>query len=196
MQRICEDTQICYAVLRGKSNLHLFGNEIQKKKMLDAAKKSQEEIQIQILAYCVLRNEMHVVLLASQEKTEKFIEKVKREYLEMMEGMYQIKKEGAFRKDSVKMLRGAGAAERYSIKLHLLPVECGIVMRPKDYWWCSYPDYMGRKWLELTDVNWMLSRYDRKRNRAVAIMRRKHLDYMQKNTASNSGRKYTEKMIQ
>ncbi|MDO5538937.1 MAG: hypothetical protein Q4F83_02525 [Eubacteriales bacterium] len=196
MQRICENTQICYAVLRGKSNLYIWGNEIQKKKMLDAAKKSQEEMQVQILAYCVLNNEMHLLVLASQEETEEFIDKTKKCYLELIAEVYQIKKSVIFRKDIIKILNGAEAAERYSIKLHLLPVDYGIVMQAKDYWWCSYSDYMGRKWIGLADVDWLLCQYDQKRNRAVSIMRKKHLDYMQKRTCSNSGRKYTEKMIQ
>lgn len=81
MQRINENTHICHAVLRGKSNLQLFEEEIQKMKILDAAANVRAEMQIQVLAYCVLDNELHLILqLGERQSAEAFLDAIARKY--------------------------------------------------------------------------------------------------------------------
>lgn len=56
------DTQLCYAVLRGKSKEQLFEEEIQKMKLLNVAAYVRKGMDINVLAYCVLDNELHLIL--------------------------------------------------------------------------------------------------------------------------------------
>lgn len=85
MERMNEGTQICYAILRGKANQQLFEEEIQKMKILDVAAgicKSMEP-EIRVLAYCVLDNELHLVLQsAGEQDAERYLDKVIKRYEE------------------------------------------------------------------------------------------------------------------
>lgn len=181
MQRICEDTHICHAILRGKSNLHLFQDEIEKMKVLDAARKSKEDIPIQVLAYCVVGGELHLLIKEQTEgEKEAFLAKVKENYLKMMAQMYKVKGTGVFRKDEIRDLAGERMAVLLCRRLHLLSTKYSMTQKPEDYWWCSYPDYLGRKWLKLTDTKWLLDQYDVKPRRAVQLMRKDYQQYLEK----------------
>lgn len=181
MQRICKDTHICHAILRGKSNLHLFQDEIEKMKVLDAARKSKEDIPIQVLAYCVVRGELHLLVKEQAEgEKEEFLAKVKENYLEMMAQRYQDKSTDIFRRDEIRELAGERSAVLLCRRLHLLPMKYMMAGKPEDYWWCSYPDYLGRKWLELTDTAWLLYQYDAKPRKAVQLIRKDYQQYMER----------------
>lgn len=85
MERMNEGTQICYAVLRGRANQQLFEEEIQKMKVLDVAAgiRKDMEPEIQVLAYCVLDNELHLVLQTDgNQAAEKYLDKVIKRYEE------------------------------------------------------------------------------------------------------------------
>lgn len=181
MQRICKDTHICHVILRGKSNLHLFQEEIQKVKILDAARKSKGDVPLQVLAYCVLDNEIQLLMLEQTEgEAEKFLMRVQDNYIQEAEPVVSNKKNGIFRKNVITELNGEKSVVRVCVKLHSLPVKYGIVKNPQDYWWCSYPDYMGRKWMELTDTAWMLQQYDSEAKKAVRLMRKDCRKYLEK----------------
>lgn len=86
MERMNEGTQICYAILRGKANQQLFEEEIQKMKILDVAAdiRKNMEPEIRVLAYCVLDNELHLVLQSvGEQNAEKYLEKVTKRYEEI-----------------------------------------------------------------------------------------------------------------
>lgn len=180
------DTQLCYAVLRGKSKEQLFEEEIQKMKLLNVAAYVRKGMDINVLAYCVLDNELHLILrLKDGQSAGDFLDSIARRYEEVClpapalrvdylpgqtrfpdvnssvneQGFFYDteKKIQHFRKSTVRVLKGAGAALRGCLKLHMLPVRQGIVADPEDYWWCSYLDYMGRQWLPVADTSEVLS---------------------------------------
>lgn len=179
MQRICEDTQICHAILRGKSNLHLFEEEIQKMKILDAAEKSKREQQTQVLAYCVLDNEVHLLVRTRVTgETESFLEQIRNRYQTALPEDSGTKGKSIFKKDSFNEVKNIESAAQCARKLHLLPVKCKVTERPEDYWWSSYTDYMGRKWIGLADTGELLHRYGQDARKAAASMRRDYQKYL------------------
>ena len=212
MQQINDRTKTCYAVLRGKANQHLFEEEIQKMRILDLTARMRADMEIQILAYCVLDNELHLLLcLESGQSAEDFLDQIARcyeescipdgqllrvDYLPEQNSLPDVnssvsergilyhagKQIRHFRKNAVKELSGAKAALRYWLKLHLLPVRRGIVADPEDYWWCSYLDYMGRQWLPVADPSKILSAFSANPRQAVKLVRRQHLEALEKNT--------------
>lgn len=213
MEHTNEGTQICYAILRGKANQQLFEEEIQKMKVLDVAASIRKDMEpeIQVLAYCVLDNELHLVLHAAGEQAaEKYLDKVTKRYEETCisendamlridylpntnhfpqvnssvheQGiMYGINRKAThFRKSTMHVLKDMKSALRYCMKLHMMPVKEQIVSVPEDYWWCSYPDYLGRSWLPLVSTEELLGELDVSEKQAQRIIRKKHLDALAK----------------
>lgn len=213
MERMNEGKQICYAILRGKSNQQLFETEIQKMKLLDAAAGIQQdmETQIQVVAYCVMDNEMHLLMqTAGEQSVENYLDHLARRYEETCipedgnalridylpdtrkfpnvnssvheQGILYgtNRKISHFRKHTMHMLKDMKAVLRYCLKLHMLPVKEQIVSSPEDYWWCSYPDYLGRQWLPLADTTELLGQLGENEKQAQKIMRQKHMEALRK----------------
>ena len=75
---INEDTHIYCAVLRGKTERSILENEAQKKHMLDVVVTVSDRTDLLVLAYCILDNELHVMMKGSS-------------YEQMRDGMKQIR---------------------------------------------------------------------------------------------------------
>lgn len=173
MQYVFGKAYACYVQLRGKANQRLFETEIQKMKLLNIAAGCRSESGAEILAYCVLDNEMHLVLQAEEAgQTEQFFNRVMTEYEANL--MKSAACQTVFRKPAVQTLLKEKQIEQYCVKVHMLPAGIGLVSRPEDYWWCSYRDYLGRRWLPLTNVNPLLSLLDENPKKAIRQIRRLH----------------------
>lgn len=137
-----DSMRVFYVTLHGKPRKHIFENEIQKKWLLDAAIFSQEDAGAQILSYCVLDNEAHLLIRTDEEWGGiSFLRGIRKVWEEILA------KEKLFCRDTMKYIRNSRGAAKCSQKIHLLPVTSGITCEPEDYWWCSYPDYLGREWI-------------------------------------------------
>lgn len=212
MQQMSEEMKTCYAVLRGKSNQQLFEEESQKMRILDVASKVRESMGMQVLAYCVLDNELHLLLqLTGGQSADEFLDAIARcyeeyclpddkslrvDYLSEQNRFPDVnssvgergffyhtgKKIRHFRKNAIKEFDSAKMALRYCLKLHMLPVRQGIVEDPQDYWWCSYLDYMGRQWLPVADPSAILSKFSANPKLAMKLVRQRHLEALEKNS--------------
>lgn len=173
MQQNFEEMQSCYVQLRGKCNQQLFETEIQKMKILNIAVTCRDDTGIQVLAYCVLDNEMHLVLRAPNAgQVECFLNNLIMEYETTV--IKTLTCQTVFRKPVRHRLTKEKQTERYCVRVHLFPVGLGLVDKPEDYWWCSYRDYLGRRWLPLTSVGHLLSRMDDEPRKAMRRIRSLH----------------------
>ncbi len=212
MQQMSDDAKTCYAVLRGKTKEHLFEEEIQKMKLLDVTARVRISMDIHIVAYCVLDNELHLVLLLQDgQSADEFLDNIARSYeencledggplrVDYLAAQNQFpdvnssvsehgffyntgKKISHFRKNTIKELNDKKAAVHYCLKMHMLPVKQGIVEEPQDYWWCSYLDYMGRKWLPVADTEQILSKFSSDPKQAIKLIRQRHMEALLKNS--------------
>lgn len=190
MQQMEKDTHICYAVLRGRSNQQLFEEEARKMKLLDVTADVRQSMGVQVLAYCVLDNEVHLVLeMGQMQDADSFLTKIISEYERrclsntggfsgdtVREGLAYMAPAAAkncFRQSTVRELKDVQSAARYCMKLHLMPVREGIVANPEDYWWCSYLDYLGRNWLPVTSTWQILKEYSADLTRAVKLFKKR-----------------------
>lgn len=173
---ICEDTHIYCAVLRGKSESNIFEDETQKKKMLDIVVTVQQQADLQVLAYCVLDNELHLMM-----KSDTY-EQIK-EGLKQMKQLYEdqflsedsaIRRKTLWKNTAIREITVEWKAVRQCIKFHMMPVKQNLVSRPEDYWWCSYNDYLGRKWLPVTETSILLSWLDGNDRKALKNFRQQH----------------------
>ncbi len=173
---ICENVHVYSTVLRGKPEVSLFEDETCKKKMLDVVAAVQRGSELQVMAYCVLDNEVHLMV-----KGENY-HQAKEGLTQMKKGYEQVLFPEGKRSDRCSLWKSSPIREipvewkaiRQCIRLHMLPVKHHLVSRPEDYWWCSYNDYLGRKWLPLTDTEILLSWVDGNHRKAVKDFRKKH----------------------
>lgn len=175
MQHIFGGMHICYANLRGKTSQQLFESEIQKMKMLDAAVLCRNGTEVQVLAYCVLDNEFHLVLRAEKEtQMDTFLDQLKGKYGEISGTGDRPGEKSVFRKTQIQEIEKEKAVVRCCVRVHMLPVGQGIVAAPEDYWWCSYRDYLGRNWLPLTNTDPLMEQIDAEPKKAVRQIRNLH----------------------
>lgn len=175
MLRICEDTHVYCAILRGKSKKHIFEEEIQKKKMLDVVVNIQSSMGFRILAYCILDDEMHLILEnGDMDNILSGIAKIQEQYEANCPGRIKMGQGKLWRNYIIREISVEWRAVRCCIGIHVLPVKRKLVSRPEDYWWCSYRDYMGRKWLNLTDTEILLSWIDGDVRKATKIFKAQH----------------------
>lgn len=173
---ICENVHVYSTVLRGKPNVSLFENEAYKKKMLDVVAEVQKVSELRVMAYCVLDNEVHLMVKGENYRQAKEgLDRMKKGFEQVLfpEGKrtcrYSLWKNSLIREIPVEW-----KAIQQCIRLHMLPVKHHLVSRPEDYWWCSYSDYLGREWMSLTDTEILLSWVDGNQRKAVKDFRKKH----------------------
>lgn len=214
MQSIGGDPQICHTVLRGKQNEHLFEEEIRKMKLLSMTADVRRKMDIQVLAYCVLDNELHMILqLREGQSADQFLDDIARRYeqlcmtdnvlrVDYLSGQSKypdvnssVREQGFFyganqkikhfRKNTVQFLNGSSAALRGCLKLHMMPVRLGIASAPGDYWWCSYLDYTGRNWLQIADTSEILENLSPNPKLAQKSIRMYHQKELEKIVPTN-----------
>lgn len=172
---ICEDTHVYCAVLRGKSETGIFENEAQKKRMLDVVVMVSARMELCVLAYCVLDNELHLLMKGSSyEQMKEGMAQIKELYERMFLNVSVPKRKSVWRPVAIREIPVEWKAVRQCVKLHMMPVKQNIVDRPEDYWWCSYNDYLGRKWLPVTETTIVLSWVDGNRRKALKNFRKQH----------------------
>ncbi len=215
MQGNGSEMQFCHTVLRGRANAQLFEEEIRKMKLLNMVSEMSHKADIKVLAYCLLDNELHMILhLREGQSAEDFLDGIARrfeaacpkdaywrlDYLPSKTRLPQVRssvheqgffydakqKIQQFRKHSVRALNGNKAVLRQLLKLHFLPVRLGITALPEDYWWCSYLDYRGRQWLPLTDPSEILDSISPNVKLAKDCIRLFHQKELEKSRPSRS----------
>lgn len=178
-----EGAQISHVILRGKTSQQVFESEIQKKKILDAVISVQEHYRVRTLAYCVLDNEIHMMIKSRKaDDLSHFFDDILLRYEKLCFpytdsfGMIHRKKnmKNCFRKAIVKEAQDEGDYQtmKSCAKLHFLPIERGISQELNDYWWCSYQDYLGRRWLPVADTSYLLRHLEKRK--AAGFVREAH----------------------
>ncbi|MDO4522522.1 MAG: hypothetical protein Q4B57_05170 [Eubacteriales bacterium] len=167
------ETHVCYAILRGKTGRNLFETEIRKKWILDTVAQQKNISGCTILAYCVLDNEVDLILCASDiRQIESCLEKTMARYLAeypVCSGRREM-----WRKLQVTELENERRVFRYCIKIHLLPLVQQLADDPEDYWWCSYRDYLGKPGIALAETKLLMTGIDVGKRAAVRSFRRSH----------------------
>lgn len=173
---ICGDTHIYCAVLRGKTDANIFEEEVQKKWMLDIVATVSCQSDLPVLAYCILDNEIHLIMKSSSyDQMKAGVTHIRKLYEKLcFEGTLSGRRSSMWGTTSIREIPVEWKVIRKCVSLHMMPVKRELVARPEDYWWCSYNDYLGRKWLPVTETTILLSWMDDNRRKAVKTFRLKH----------------------
>lgn len=173
---ICEDTHVYCTVLRGNTEPGIFENETQKKWMLDVVVTVSDRMKLSVLSYCILDNELHLMVSGNSYEQMKDAVKLIRELYQKMffKKVDFMRKKSVWRRVVIQEIPVEWKAIRKCVQMHMMPVKQNLVARPEDYWWCSYNDYLGRKWMPVTETTIVLSWVDGNRRKALKVFRMQH----------------------
>lgn len=134
---------LCHHMVQGINREYIFDTEYNKSKYLQFLRKYYKEFEIEIIAYCIMDNHVHMMLYSKDiQNISKFMHRVNSSYAKY----YNEKNDrvGYVFRDRFKSIPIITREQLYlCIKyIHMNPVKAGIVKKEKDYKFSSYNDYL------------------------------------------------------
>ena len=141
--RIQSSTGYYHAMARGNSRENVFQNDNLKKLYIKIVNEMASEEEVEIAAYCIMSNHVHLLLKADMESLIRFFRRVNVKYAS---NYNLINDRGGhvfqdrFKSEPVEDDTYLVQVVRY---IHNNPVKAGIVSSPGEYQWSSYIEYTG-----------------------------------------------------
>lgn len=136
-------TGVYHVVARGNNKEKIFGNESDKREFLRILKKETDRLKVEIYAYCVMSNHVHLMLKAELEVLSKLMAKVGSIYAEFYNRKYDRVGhvfQGRFYSDCIESEEYYWCCLRY---IHNNPVKILQVKEPFEYKYSSAKEYQG-----------------------------------------------------
>ena len=136
---------VYHIISRGNNRAAVFRDDHDRKRYLEKLSLYCEEKEVDLLAYCLLTNHVHLLLETPKGNLSKMMQPFQTSYTVYFNKRHQRsghvfeQRYKAFLVDKDNYLL---EVTRY---IHLNPVAAGIVERPRDYRWSSYRDYLAGK---------------------------------------------------
>jgi putative transposase len=135
-----------HVILRGNDRQDIFRNTADYQRMLDLFEQHSREQGVDIHAYVLMTNHLHLLLTPQQEQgLPKMMQAVGRSYVQIfnkVHGRTGTLWEGRYRSTLIQTERYLLACMGY---IDLNPVRANMVAQPEDYVWSSYGHYAGRR---------------------------------------------------
>jgi len=135
-----------HVILRGNDRQDIFRNTADYKRMLDLFEQHSREQGVDMHAYVLMTNHLHLLLTPQQEQgLPKMMQAVGRSYVQIfnkVHGRTGTLWEGRYRSTLIQTERYLLACMAY---IDLNPVRANMVAQPEDYVWSSYGHYAGRR---------------------------------------------------
>nr|WP_312577071.1 transposase [Sedimentibacter sp.] len=143
--RIISNTGIYHIMTRGINNEQIFKKEINKKRILEIIKILKEDVQFDVIAYCIMDNHMHLLIKTEENEFRTLMKKLNVKY-----AMYYNsteKRNGHVFQD--RFISEAVEDDKYMLGviryIHNNPAKAGIVKNILEYQWSSAKDYVNEK---------------------------------------------------
>ena len=141
------DASFFHVITQGINKEYIFKKERYINEYLKLLKKYSEELNVEIIAYCIMGNHMHCLLKINKiEKLSKLMQKVNTIYARYYNYMENNRVGYVFRD---RFVSEAITSNRYFIQcikyIHMNPVKAGIVSTPGEYKFSSYKFYEEKK---------------------------------------------------
>jgi len=140
--RIQSPTNYYHVMMRGNNRENIFNQNEHKKFFLDSLKKQDEDQFIDIAAYCLMDNHVHIVVKANIFDLAKAIKSINIKYAmnfnqkrDRIGHVFQDR----FKSETIKDDKYLMQVIRY---IHNNPVKARMVKLPENYNWSSYNDYI------------------------------------------------------
>ena len=135
-----------HVILRGNDRQDIFRNTGDYQRMLDLFEQHSREQGVEIHAYVLMTNHLHLLLTPQKEQgLPKMMQAVGRSYVQIfnkVHGRTGTLWEGRYRSTLIQTERYLLACMAY---IDLNPVRATMVAQPEDYVWSSYGHYAGRR---------------------------------------------------
>ena len=135
-----------HVILRGNNRQDIFRNTADYKRMLDLMEQHSREQGVEIHAYVLMTNHLHLLLTPQKDQAlPKMMQAVGRSYVQTfnkVHGRTGTLWEGRYRSTLIQTERYLLACMAY---IDLNPVRAHMVIQPDDYIWSSYSHYVGRR---------------------------------------------------
>lgn len=134
---------IFHIMTRGINKMDMFHVDKDRFKYMDILREVREEHNISFYAYCLMTNHVHLLVDERDSAVSNLMKSIGIKY-----SMYFNKKnnrigpvfQDRFRSEPIESENQMQICARY---IHNNPVKAGIVSRPEDYMWSSFPVYLG-----------------------------------------------------
>ena len=153
------ESGIYHVMLRGINRQQIFEDEDDEALFLSTLKKYKAECGYEILAYCLMGNHVHLLLMTGSEPLGTVIRRIAGRYVYWFNMKYS--RVGHLFQDRFKSEPVEDEAYLLTVMryIHRNPVEAGLCVQPGDYAASSYLDYLGRN--GITDTKRILAMMDR-----------------------------------
>ena len=173
--RVLSSTGLYHVIFRGINHLNIFDEKEDYQKMLEILAKLKENENIEIYAYCLMTN--HVHLFVKEQKLgdiKKIMHKLLTTYVIWYNRKYQ--RSGSlignrYKSEPIEDDKYYSALVRY---IHQNPIRAKICKLPDEYKWSSYNDYISRKRNTLTNKAFILEMFSSKIGEAIEYFKEFH----------------------
>ena len=142
--RIQSPTDYYHVMMRGNNRESIFSKDEQKRFFLESLKMQDEDRLIDIVAYCIMDNHVHIVVKANVFDLAKAIKRINIKYA--MNFNQKRDRIGHVFQDRFKS--EAIEDDKYLIQviryIHNNPVAAKMAKSPRDYHWSSYNEYINK----------------------------------------------------
>ncbi|MGB4439332.1 MAG: transposase [Sedimentibacter sp.] len=149
--RIKSSTGIYHIMIRGINKEQIFNRVVHKNKVIEIIKNIREDMEFDVIAYCIMDNHLHLLIKAEEDKLEILMKKLNIKYAmhyNKIEKRYGHVFQDRFKSEAVENDKYLLGALRY---IHNNPVKAGITKNISDYSWSSAKDYINMHSEIITD---------------------------------------------
>ena len=179
-----------HIILRGNNRQSIFMDSADFQRMLSLLQANAQEQQVQIHAYVLMSNHLHLLLTPLQnDSLPKMMQAVGRSYVlyfNKRHGRSGTLWEGRYRSALIQTERYFLACMAY---IDLNPVRAGMVAQAADYLWSSHGHYIGRQneaWLSPHPLYWEMGNTPFAREAAYAAMVQSGINQKQQQALTSS----------
>jgi len=149
--RIKSSTGIYHIMIRGINKEQIFNRVVHKNKVIEIIKNIREDMEFDVIAYCIMDNHLHLLIKADEDKLETLMKKLNVKYAmhyNKIEKRYGHVFQDRFKSEAVENDKYLLGALRY---IHNNPIKAGITKNISDYSWSSAKDYINKHSEIITD---------------------------------------------
>lgn len=149
--RIKSSTGIYHIMIRGINKEQIFNRVLHKNKVIEVIKSIRENIEFDVIAYCIMDNHLHLLIKTDESKLEILMKKLNIKYAmhyNKIEKRYGHVFQDRFKSEAVENDKYLLGALRY---IHNNPVKIGVTRNIMDYSWSSARDYINMESEIITD---------------------------------------------
>ena len=163
--RIKSKSNIYHIMIRGINQQDIFTDDEDDEKFLVILDHYRQKIELEIYAYCLMGNHVHLLLKEGKEPLSNTIKRIGASYVYYYNWQYDRK--GHLFQDRYKSEPVEDDAYFLTVLryIHQNPLKAGLTNNIASYLWSSYKEYIHKQ--KMVKVDFALSLFDQDKNRAI-----------------------------